>query len=144
MGEREKLLLEISIFLHDCGKYISINSSPQCSYDIIMATEILGLSHGERELVANVVKYNTLELENTDNLTVTKLLAILRVANALDRSHKQKLKDFKVDLKDGSLSITVKTNEDITLEKGSLKEKAEFFEEVFGVKLLLKQRKGIA
>lgn len=98
----------------------------------------------ERELVANVVKYNTLELENTDNLTVTKLLAILRVANALDRSHKQKLKDFKVDLKDGSLSITVKTNEDITLEKSSLKEKAEFFEEVFGVKLLLKQRKGVA
>ena len=143
MGEREKLLLEIAIFLHDCGKYISINSSPQCSYDIIMATEILGLSHGERELVANVVKYNTIELENTDNLTVTKLLAILRVANALDRSHKQKLKDFKIDLKDGSLSITVRTNEDITLEKSSLKEKAEFFEEVFGVKLLLKQRKGI-
>ena len=101
------------------------------------------LSHGERELVANVVKYNTIELENTDNLTVTKLLAILRVANALDRSHKQKLKDFKIDLKDGSLSITVRTNEDITLEKSSLKEKAEFFEEVFGVKLLLKQRKGI-
>ncbi len=143
MGEREKLLLEIAIFLHDCGKYISINSSPQCSYDIIMATEILGLSHGERELVANVVKYNTIELENTDNLTVTKLLAILRVANALDRSHKQKLKDFKIDLKDGSLCITVRSNEDITLEKSSLKEKAEFFEEVFGVKLLLKQRKGI-
>lgn len=143
LGERERLLLEISVYLHDCGKYISINSSPQCSYDIIMATEILGLSHQERELVANIVKYNTIELENTDNLTMIKLVAVLRVANALDRSHKQKFKDFKVDLKDGQLIITVKTNEDIALEKGSFKEKAEFFEEVFGIKPLLKQRKGI-
>lgn len=143
LGERERLLLEISAILHDCGKYISINASPQCSYDIIMATEILGLSHKERELVANIVKYNTIELENTDNITLTKLLAILRVANSLDRSHKQKFKDFKADLRDGQLNITVRTKEDIALENGSLKEKAEFFEEVFGVKPVLKQRKSI-
>ena len=30
----------------------------QCSYNIIMSTEIIGLSHLEREIIANVVRYN--------------------------------------------------------------------------------------
>lgn len=141
LGERERLLLEISAILHDCGKYISITASPQCSYDIIMATEIIGLSHAEREKVANIVKYNTVELETTEDLTTVKLVAILRAANALDRSHKQKFKDYKMELKDNMLVISVKTSEDITLEKGLFKEKAEFFEEVFGVKPVLKLKR---
>ncbi|MFQ9934030.1 MAG: exopolyphosphatase [Lachnospiraceae bacterium] len=143
LSDRERLLLEIAAMLHDCGKYISLTASSQCSYDIIMATEIIGLSHKEREMVANIVKYNTVELENTDDLTTVKLVAMLRVANALDRSHKQKFKDYRIELKDNQLVISVRTNEDITLEKGTLREKAEFFEEVFGVKPVLKQKKGI-
>lgn len=143
LTERHRLLLEIAALLHDCGKYISITASPQCSYDIIMATEIIGLSHPEREMIANVVKYNTLELENADNITMVKLVAIMRVANALDRSHKQKFKNYRMELKENKLLITVKTNEDITLERGLFTEKAEFFEEVFGVKPVLKQKKGI-
>ena len=143
LSDRERLLLEIAAILHDCGKYISITGSARCSYDIIMATEIIGLSHREREMVANIVKYNTLELENTDDLTIVKLVAMLRAANALDRSHKQKFKNYKIELKDNLLVISVRTNEDITLEKGLFKEKAEFFEEVFGVKPVLKQKKGV-
>lgn len=143
MGDRERLLLEIAAMLHDCGKYISITASAQCSYDIIMATEIIGLSHMERELVANVVKYNTIEPQNMENLTMVKLVAILRAANALDRSHKQKLRDYKIELKDNQLVIAIRTNEDITLERGLFTEKAIFFEEVFGVKPVLKQKKGV-
>lgn len=143
MKERERLLLEISTILHDLGKYISITASAQCSYDIIMATEILGLSHSERELVANIVKHNTVELEKTENLELVKLVAILRVANALDRSHKQKIENYRMELKGNDLLINVRTNEDIALEKGLFREKAEFFEEVFGVKPVLKQKKGV-
>ena len=35
----------------------------ECSYAIIMATEIIGLSHREREIVANIVRYNHLEFD---------------------------------------------------------------------------------
>ena len=117
----------------------------ECSYNIIMSTEIIGLSHTEREIVANVVKFNHAEFvysQNIDYLTVAKLTAILRVANGLDRSHKQKFKDVKTSLKDGSLVITVDTDDDITLEKGLFTEKAEFFEEVFSVRPVIKQKKS--
>ena len=110
MGRRERLLLRIATLLHDCGKYISMVNLGECSYAIIMATEIIGLSHREREIVANIVRYNHLEfdysMENSEGidreeyLTIVKLTAILQIANALDRSHKQKCRDIKAVRKD--------------------------------------------
>ena len=145
LGKRERLLLRIAAILHDCGKFISMVNLAESSYNIIMSTEIIGLSHTEREIVANVVKYNHADFdysENIDYLVVAKLTAILKVANGLDRSHKQKFKDVKTVLKDGNLVITVDTDEDITLEKGLFKERAEFFEEVFSVWPVIKQKKS--
>lgn len=155
LGRRERLLLQIATTLHDCGKYVSMVSLGDCSYSIIMATEIIGLSHTEREVVANVVKYNHMDFEYYEELgTVTtldresylkiaKLTAILRVANGLDRSHKQKFKDFRTVLKDDILTVIVSTNEDITLEKGLFENRANFFEEVFSVRPVIKQRRTL-
>ncbi len=151
LGQRERLRL--AALLHDCGKYVSMVNLGECSYSIIMATEIIGLSHMEREIVANVVKFNHEEFEYYEvlrtsimdreaYLKIAKLTAILRVANGLDRSHKQKFKDVKTVLKDDVLTITVDTNEDITLEKGMFSHRADFFEEVYSVKPVIKQRRN--
>ena len=104
MGQRERLYLRLAAILHDCGKYISLLNVGEASYDIIMATEMIGLSHMEREIVANVVRFNhsdfvyygqaqerPMGLDKASYLTVAKLTAILRLANSLDRSHKQKM-----------------------------------------------------
>ena len=141
LSKRERLILELAAMLHDCGKYISIHNAAECSYNIIMATEIIGLSHREREMLAQVVKYNTTPMEPETDLTVIKLTAILRVANALDRSHKQKMQDCRFELKDSELVISTKSKEDIALEKGLFVDKAEFFEEVYGIKPVIRQKK---
>ena len=151
LGKRERLLLRIATILHDCGKYISLMNLGECSYNIIMSTEIIGLSHMEREIVANVVKYNHLDfnyyevigqdvnLDKEAYLKIAKLTAILRIANGLDRSHKQKFRDVKAALKDEQLIITIDTSVDITLEKGLFYKRADFFEEVFSVKPVIRQ-----
>ena len=153
MQKRDRLLLQIAVLLHDCGKFISMSHSAECAYNIIMATEIIGLSHAEREMVANIVKYNSEEmisfekfaqssaLNQTQYINVCKLAAILRVSNAMDRSHKQKIRELRVTLKDTQMILTVDTLEDITLEQGLLREKAEFFEDVFGVTPVLRRKK---
>ncbi|WP_236354810.1 Ppx/GppA phosphatase family protein [Konateibacter massiliensis] len=151
MGNRERLLLQIAVILHDCGKYISLSSFAECSYNIIMATEIIGLSHLEREIIANAVKFNTTEFAYYDSLAgkfdkqsylvLEKITAIIRVANALDRSHRQKFKNVKITLKEKELLLTLDTMSNILLEKGLFKEKAEFFEEVFSIKPVIKQKK---
>ena len=153
LSGRDRLLLRIAAILHDCGKYVSLYNLGDCSYNIIMSTEIIGLSNGEREIVANVVKFNHMEFESYEAiasghlisseqyLRITKLSAILRVANGLDRSHKQKFKDINVHIKDREFIITVNTNKDITLEIGLLRERARFFEDVFYLKPVIKQQK---
>ncbi|MBO5473096.1 MAG: HD domain-containing protein [Lachnospiraceae bacterium] len=153
LSKRERLLLRIATLLHDCGKYISLVNLGECSYNIIMSTEIIGLSHTEREIVANVVKYNHMDFDYYDvmrqnssidreaYLTAAKLTAILKIANGLDRSHKQKFKDVKTTLKGEQLIITVDSSVDITLEKGLFTKRAEFFEEVYSVKPVIRQRR---
>lgn len=153
LGQRERLLLQIAVILHNCGKYISLSNVAECAYNIIMATEIIGLSNSERLIIANVVKYNTLEfcyynelstfssISREEYLVIAKLTAFLKVANALDRSHKQKFKDATVTLQGNKLVIAVSSQEDLTLEKGTLEERAEFFAEVFNVHPVVKQKK---
>lgn len=156
LGKRERLYLRLAALLHDCGKFISLVNIGETSYDIIMATEIIGLSHREREIIANVVRFNHSPflyygelqgkgsgLDQNAYLTVAKLTAILRVANSLDRSHKQKLKGVKAVLKENQLILQVDTLEDLALEKGYLKKSGSFFEEVFSVEPLIRQRKQI-
>ncbi len=154
LGKRERLLLQISAILHDCGKYISLVDLAECSYHIIKSTEMIGLSHAEQEIVANVVKYNHSEfpyyegirkdigIREEDYLTIAKLTAILRIANGLDRSHRQKFRDIKAVVKENELVITTSNAVDTTLERGLFKERALFFEEVFSIKpvILLKQK----
>ncbi|MBO4751082.1 MAG: HD domain-containing protein [Lachnospiraceae bacterium] len=155
MGGRERLFLQIAALLHDCGKYVSLVDVGETSYDIIMATEIIGLSHAEREIVASVVRYNHSDFiyygyqesrgsnfyGKENYLTVAKLTAILRLANSLDRSHKQKLKGIKAQLVENELHLAIDTQEDITLEKGFFDTSSEFFQEVFSVVPILKTKK---
>ena len=154
LGKRERLYLRLAAILHDCGKFISMMNIGESSYNIIMSTEIIGLSHTERKIVASVVRFNHSKfeyysqqtgsdiLDQESYLTVAKLTAILRLASGLDRSHKQKLKELKASLKDGQLVLTADTPEDITLEKGFFEEKKDFFQEVFSIEPILKQRKA--
>lgn len=151
MGKRERLLLQTAAILHDCGKYVSLAHGPECAYHIIMESEIIGLSHLEREIVACAVLYNTYPLEDYEELadkldhdsymTVAKLSAILRVSNAMDRSHKQKFKNVKAAVRGKELVITIETVDNIILEKGLFSVKAEFFERVFGIKPVIREKR---
>ena len=74
---------------------------------------------------------------------MTKLLAMLRLANGLDRSHKQKFKNIRILPKEEQLLITVETNEDITLERGLFGHRAEFFTEVFNSGEVIRQQRTL-
>lgn len=147
---KERLQLEIAATLHDCGKFINMNGAGANSYAIIMSTEIMGISHKEREEIANIVKYNSVplpdyreihsELGNADYMKVAKLVAILKVANAMDRSHKQKANTYNIVVKEKQLVITIDTLYDLALERGLFDDKADFFSKVYGIKPVLKQK----
>ncbi len=163
MGKRERLLLQIAAIIHACGKFVSVHNANECSYNIIMSTEIIGISQLEQEIIANVVRYNLrdfdydmIRIENDFHtaagrsesrreavILIAKLTAILRLANTMDRGHKQKLKGCRIAVKNDRLVITTDYSGDITLEAVSFENKAEFFEEIFGIRPVLKQKRGV-
>lgn len=151
MGNRERLLIQIAALLHDCGKYISMGDVSECSYQIIMSTEIIGLSSLERKMIAYAVRYNTTAfvyydeiqmlgagIDRESYIKIAKMTAILRLANAMDRSHCQKVKGIKTVLKDRELQMVMDSSQDISLELGLLQDKVAFFEEVFGIRLVIR------
>ena len=162
LGPRERLLLQIAANLHSCGKFVTMRGADECAYNMIMATEIIGLSHVEREIVANIVKYhqqkfryNEVEvsakpskdnrLVSTEDLSIViaKLTAILRLANSMDRGHTGKLKECRLNVKDGQLVIQTDCPADVTLESISIADKGEFFEEIFGIRPVLRQKRRV-
>ena len=137
-----------------------MKNSNECGYTLIMSTEIIGLSHLEREIIANVVRYNIrdfdydmmqLETEAGQDLAgvsdrtaitilIAKLTAILRLANSMDKTHKSKLIDCRMAVREGQLVITTG---DLALESASFEQKAAFFEEIFGIRPVLKQKRRV-
>ena len=146
MKSRDRLLLRIAVMLHDVGKYISFNYVSESSFNIIMSNEIIGLSHAERECIALSARYMTVPFPQYEELVqesslnrerylkVAYFVAILRYVNALDRSHMQKVQQLEAKMKDQTLLLKVTVNEDFTLERGLIREEAEFFTDVFGLR----------
>ena len=152
LSKRDRLLLQIAAILHDCGKFVSIKNVDECGYFIVLSTEIIGLSHDERKMIAGVIRFRNssafdyeLAAKSGDPIRLAKLSAILCLANALDRGHVDKLKDTKVSAneKNMELSILASYNGDLTLEKLSVDENAGLFEEVFGLRPIFRQKKRI-
>lgn len=153
LTKRDRLLLQLAAILCDCGRFISLNNVGENSYNIVLATEMIGLSHLERKIVAYVTKYVTEPFEYYETLgkmttltresylRIAKLTAILRLAEGLDISHREKCEQISISFKEDSMIITVETNADMTLEIGLFERNATFFEEVFNVKPVIKQKK---
>ena len=152
LGKRERLLLQISVILHSCGLYIDSIDSRECSYQIIMSTEIIGLSHKERAMIAHIVRYNSEafpsygsfqeDFSKQEYISMTKLNSILRIANVLDKSNRHKIKSVSVTLKNDQLIVTADTMADITLEQGLFNRKALAFQNIFGIKPVLRQKRS--
>lgn len=151
MGPRERLLLEVSALLHDIGTFISATSHHKHSAYLIQAAEIFGLRRVDKDIVANAARYhrrsqpklthpNYVALSRPDRAVVSKLAAILRVAEGLDASHQQKCRDFTVERKGSSVSLWVpEAVGDITLERQALSRKTDMMADILGVSLSLKQ-----
>lgn len=154
LNKRDRLLLQLAAILNECGRYISLTNVGESSYNIVMATEMIGLSHLEREIVANIVKYSTEDFEYYETvgrvttldresfLKIAKLTAIIRLADGLDISHREKCNSVKAVLKEDAIVITVESNADMTLELGMFAKNAELFEEVYNIKPVVKQKKS--
>ena len=148
LGPRHELILNLAAILHDTGHFVSTRSHHKHSMYLILNSDIFGLGSKDITLVALVARYHRKALPRMDHeiygtldrksrVTVTKLAAILRLADALDSGRNFHGVEINIKVDDGRLVIAVKTDGDIDVEKHALEEDGIMFERVYGMKVAL-------
>jgi exopolyphosphatase/guanosine-5'-triphosphate,3'-diphosphate pyrophosphatase len=154
LGTRDKLLLQSAAILHEIGKFISGDGGHALySYEAVRVSYLPGLNQHETEIVALICLYHSRftptmqdlrfsSLDIGDRVRVSKLTAILRLADALDRSCNQKLKKINVGIAEEVMYVSAETSDNVALEQWAFNDKCRFFGEVFGIRAELKVRIG--
>lgn len=147
LTENESLLLEAASMLHDIGHYINTIDHEQHGYYLVKHHSLIGLTPSEQDIVANLVYYhrkqtpavtddNIKSLPAKDRLTITKLCALLRLADALDTSHLGRIQDIILEQRSpGQWQLYLQSKSEPMLEKWALPKRKALFQETFGVKL---------
>jgi exopolyphosphatase/guanosine-5'-triphosphate,3'-diphosphate pyrophosphatase len=115
---------------------------------IVVHSEIFGLHQEELNIIGNVIRYHRDELpaptdidyialQREDRILVLKMASLLRVADALDKGHSQRIKNIRIEKKQETLLLHTGVSYDLSLEQVGLAEKANLFQDVFGYKITL-------
>ena len=149
----DRLLLEVAAILYEVGKHIQVSNFHLRSFHIIETTEILGLSREDQRTIANIVRFcgQTGLLSDRyfqymppdERNRVSKLSAILSLADALEASRKQKIIHFQVTCTVDSLSLECDYLTDISYECWEFNNRKALFFEVYGVTPELKIKRVI-
>ena len=145
---RYELVLRVAAVLHEVGMFISPREHHKHSLYILLQTEIFGLSTTERELAALLARYHRRynpepnhphfsDLSREQRMIVFKLAALLRIADALDRSHAQRIKTIILRPEGSRLTILTPGVEDTTIEQIAINSKCDIFREIYGFEIVL-------
>lgn len=143
LGDADRRILLTAAVLHDIGQFISYRRHHKHSLYLIYNSDIPNISSSELPLVALVARYHRRaepkgshylygDLSGDERKRVGRLGALLRVADALDREHLQRVSTVTARVDEKHLELQVEGQGDLLLEQWALRKKARMFESVFG------------
>lgn len=153
LGPRHAMLLRTAAILHDIGAFVGVGGHHKHSQYLIMNSDIFSLTRRDTALVAMIARYHRravpqashaeyMALPHDDRIAVLKLAALLRIADALDRSHACKFRRLECRRERRRLVIAVHSATDATIERAALRDKASMFESVYGLQVVLENVPG--
>ncbi|HYR55866.1 MAG TPA: HD domain-containing protein, partial [Myxococcaceae bacterium] len=140
-------LLEVAALLHDTGNAVSPFRHHKHTYYLIANADISGLVERERELVARIARYHRRSFPDfkhsgmrgltlSEKQLVRKLATLLRVADALDRSHHQPIQQIRAMVRPNAVHAHLRTRGPVDLELWDVEHEAVNFKRVFRRKLI--------
>lgn len=142
LGDHARELLQYAALLHETGMHVSDRAHHKHSYYLIRHADLRGFTADELLIIANTARYyrksppdethpNLSELSTAHRRTVERLSAILRIAEGLDRAHRQSVRDVAVRARNRSISFTVRTRAEASVELASAARRARYFRDLF-------------
>jgi exopolyphosphatase/guanosine-5'-triphosphate,3'-diphosphate pyrophosphatase len=146
LSDAERSLLEYAALLHDIGHHISYPGHHKHTYYLIKNGDLRGFHPAEIEVVANVARYHRRghprrkhpgygDLPRAARRVVRVLAGFLRVADALDRSHKQVVRRLRVSQRQEVLRLQAEARGDCELELWGVGGRTALLEEELGLTL---------
>ena len=141
-------MLEVASILHEVGSFINQQNHQLHSQYIILNSEIFGLSRDDVETIALLARYHRHEvpansdpmygeLELRDRMRVAKMAAILRVADALERGHAQRVNGVRAHIRGRMLELELQGVRETAVEDLALRLKGDLFADIFGYDVVL-------
>jgi exopolyphosphatase / guanosine-5'-triphosphate,3'-diphosphate pyrophosphatase len=148
LGHHDREMLELGALLHDIGEHVSVEGHDKHTAYLIQHGRLRGVSPEEVAVLASLGRFHRrgnpkLSFEPYASLSpsrrdrVQKLIALLRIADGLDRSHSGGVDGIEVEVTAADVRLVVHAQGDIDLELWGLRRKRELFERVFGTALEL-------
>ena len=135
-GEREREWLEYAAILHDVGYLINSRQHHKHSYYLIKNCDLVGFTADEIELIANIARYHRKAIPEDDHRTLkdlspdlrdtlTVLGGILRVGDALDRSHFGVVQSIHCAVSSDAVDIGLIATDEAALEIWAARERTD-------------------
>ena len=151
LSTRHRLLLRMSALLHETGKFVNLRNYPLHSWQIIMGTDIFGITDAEKEVIACISYYyhrdnpgkkdmHYQRLTQEQKIVADKCCAILRLADALDQGHSGRIQSLTVRLVKEKLYVNYTSEYDISLIRWSFAQASTLFREIFGIEPVLRRK----
>jgi exopolyphosphatase/guanosine-5'-triphosphate,3'-diphosphate pyrophosphatase len=146
LPEADAELLEYAALLHDVGFYISPHRHHRHTEYLIKSHAMTGFSKSEVQIIALTARYHRKaeprygrgpmkSLSKNDVRRVRYLAGILRVADALDRTHARLVRAVRVSVAPRTVEVRVDADGDPELELWAARRKGDLFEDLAGRKL---------
>jgi exopolyphosphatase/guanosine-5'-triphosphate,3'-diphosphate pyrophosphatase len=153
LDRHSRTLLSAAALLHDVGYSIAHEAHHKHALYLIMHAELTGFSEAERLVIANVARYHRRSLPKerhadfdslgrADRETVWRLGGILRVADALDRTHEGRVRDLKCEVAKDTLRFVVRGRESCEREIAAAESKSDMFQQAFDLNITFEERRA--
>ena len=137
---KERSLLELSAVLHDIGWKKGQTRHHKTARDMVLRSKMLKIPQRQKIIVALLCRYHRkalpkgshkyyAKLKPPDKLIVEKLSALLRIADGLDRSRTELVKDFSCRIE--KEKVILKADAYAHEDKATAQEKSDLFEKIF-------------
>ncbi len=154
LGPRYEVLLSVAALLHDVGHAVNSRNHERHSMYLISNGDLFGLTQNDMMLVALAARYHRYSapklshegyasLDWKDRANVVKMAAMLRVADALDRTNTQRVKNIQCQREGDRWVISVPGADDLSSEQLAVQQKSVLFHEVFGMSVVIRNAPGV-
>jgi exopolyphosphatase/guanosine-5'-triphosphate,3'-diphosphate pyrophosphatase len=150
LGAREREWLEYAALLHDVGYSVHYRGHHRHSYYLITHAGLDAFDPAEIEIIALVARYHRgrrpqakrpdlASRPGWQRRTVRRLSALVRLGDALDRTHARRVENLVCAIGKKKVTIDLVSPWDVGLEIEAARERAPLFEQVFRRKLIVRQ-----